>query len=102
MIAALLAHEFQRESYDWQSHAAGLCVHTSHCTAVETHTHVHTKTHSHSSAGRATCNKTSDVSAKRQQTYTQLTDTSPVFLKKSKMKHISLSFPCFLSVFVSL
>lgn len=38
MIAVLLSHEFSKESYDWQSHAAGLCVHTSHCTAADTHT----------------------------------------------------------------
>lgn len=28
------------ESYDWQSHACGVCVHTSHCTAADTHTHI--------------------------------------------------------------
>ncbi len=44
MIAVLLDHEFPKESYDWQSHAAGLCVHTSHCTAADTHTHTHTHT----------------------------------------------------------
>lgn len=41
VIAVLLDHEFPKESYDWQSHAAGLCVHTSHCTAADTHTHTH-------------------------------------------------------------
>lgn len=39
MIAVLLSHEFLKESYDWQSHACGVCVHTSHCTAADTHTH---------------------------------------------------------------
>lgn len=48
MIAVQLAHEFPKESYDWQSHAAGLCVHTSHCTAADT-THTHPCTHSNTS-----------------------------------------------------
>ena len=42
VIAVLLDHEFPKESYDWQSHAAGLCVHTSHCTAADTHSLRHT------------------------------------------------------------
>lgn len=33
----------RKESYDWQSHAAGLCVQTSHGTAAFTHTHEYTK-----------------------------------------------------------
>lgn len=41
MIAVLFSHEFSKESYDWQSHACGVCVHTSHCTAADTHTHTH-------------------------------------------------------------
>lgn len=45
MIAVLLAHEFQKESYDCQSHAAGLCVHTSHCSAADTFTHTYTLKH---------------------------------------------------------
>lgn len=38
LVAVQLDHEFLKESYDWQSHAADLCVHTSHCTA-DTCTH---------------------------------------------------------------
>lgn len=84
MIAALLAHEFQRESYDWQSHAAGLCVHTSHCTAVDTHTHVHTQKHT-PPAQLDVRRATNHISAKQQQKDTRLTDTSvSVFLKKAK------------------
>lgn len=45
MIAVLLAHEFLKGSYDWQSHAAGSCVHTSCCTAVDTHTQAGIHTH---------------------------------------------------------
>lgn len=45
VIAVLLDHKFPKESYDWQSHAAGLCVHTSHCTAADTHTHSLRHTH---------------------------------------------------------
>lgn len=39
MVVVLLDHEFLKESYDWQSHAAGLCIHTPHCTAAQTRTH---------------------------------------------------------------
>lgn len=38
-VTRLLDHEFLKESYDWQSHAAVLCVHTSHCSAATARTH---------------------------------------------------------------
>lgn len=55
MIAVRLAHEFPKESYDWQSHAAGLCVHTSHCTAADTHTPMYTLKHTLVQNQRGVC-----------------------------------------------
>lgn len=45
-VTRLLDHEFLKESYDWQSHAAVLCVHTSHCSAATARTHSQTNAHS--------------------------------------------------------
>lgn len=47
-VTTLLDHEFLKESYDWQSHATVLCVHTSHCSAATARTHRQTNAHSDS------------------------------------------------------
>lgn len=61
-VTTLLDHEFLKESYDWQSHAAGLCVHTSHCSAATARTHSQTNAHSVSVVSfGCLCNKNAEM-----------------------------------------